>query len=52
MQEQLDKSIEVDRRLLADISELTEYTSNLETETKRLERERRKARRAAKYWRE
>ena len=51
MQEQLDQSIEVERRLLADINEMTEYTSLLETKTKSLERERRKARRAAKHWR-
>ena len=50
MQEQLDKSIEAERKFQADIIELTEYTIKLNKENKRLERERRTARRAAKHW--
>ena len=51
MQVQLDKSIEVERILQRDIQELTEHTIGLEKDNKRLERERRKSRNAAKHWR-
>ena len=51
MQAQLDKMIEVEGKLVSDIRELSRWTQTLEMDNKRLERERRKARRAAKYWR-
>ena len=52
MQAQLDKAIEVEGKLVADMKELTDWTHALEKDNKKLERERKKSRRAAKHWRE
>ena len=46
----MDKSIDIEGKLQADIVESTEYTVKTEKENKRLERERRRERRSAKHW--
>ena len=50
MQEQLDKTIEIEQKLQANISKLTEYKSKIDMDNKRLERERQKARKVAENW--
>ena len=46
----MDKSIDIEGKLQADIVELTEYTVKTEKENKRLERKRRRERGSAKHW--
>ena len=51
MLEQLDRSIEKERKLLVDISELTEYSIHIESDNRKLRQERQQAKKAATMWR-